>query len=209
MYESILEEIEFDKGWRNIEIKKIEIICQKLDNEDYKKLVLKSTIPIIYAHWEGFTVSSLRKVNKYLNSLNYKANDFHINLVANAYEKNLESLENSLGYEKRVKHLNIILNQFEKVIKFGTKVDVKSNLKFDVLKNICLKFNLNIENFKMYETDLEQLLQVRNHIAHGESSYEFEKYDDIEKYINLLSNLMDTLHIEINDFFKNEKYKNN
>ncbi len=207
MYESILEEIEADKDWRNLEIKKIEIICQKLDTEDYRKLILKSTIPMIYAHWEGFVVSSLRKVNRYLNSLEYEYSDFHIHLLTNAYEENIKSLESSLGYEKRVKHLNIIFEKLTDDVKFSTKIDVKSNLKFQVLKDICIKFNLNIDNFESYKLDLEQLLRLRNAIAHGEDSYSFTRYEDIELYINLLSNLMDTLHTEIDDFFRNEKYK--
>lgn len=209
MYENILKEIELDKDWRNLEIKKIEIICQRLNDKELNKLILKSTIPMIYAHWEGFVVSSLRKANKYLNSLEYKYSNFHIHLLTNAYEENIKSLENSLGYEKRVKHLNIIFDKIKDNVKFGTKVDVKSNLKFQVLKDICLKFNLNINNFNIYKRDLDQLVTIRNAIAHGENSYNFEKYEDIEPYINLLSNLMDILHIEIDDFFRNKKYKKN
>jgi hypothetical protein len=207
MYLEILQEIEIDKDWRNSELKKIEIICQKLDDSELNKLILKSTIPMIYAHWEGFAVTSLRKVNRYLNSLKYNYNDFHINLLTNAYEKNIKSLESSLGYDKRIKHLNIIFEQLTNSVEFSTKIDVKSNLKFQVLKEICLKFNLNINSFEEYKIDLEELLKIRNSIAHGENAYLFEKYENIQKYITLLSNLMDILHIEIEDFFKNEKYK--
>ncbi|MFK5975446.1 MAG: MAE_28990/MAE_18760 family HEPN-like nuclease [Sulfurovum sp.] len=202
-----MQEIEADKDWRNLELKKIEIICQKLDDKELNKLILKSTIPMIYAHWEGFVVSSLRKINKYLNSLEYQYNDFHINLLTNAYEENIKSLENSLGYDKKVKHLSLIFDKLTEDVKFGTKIDVKSNLKFQVLKDICLKFNLSIDNFQDYKLDLEKLLTIRNAIAHGESAYTFEKYQDIEKFVNLLSDLMDILHTEIDDFFRDEKYK--
>ena len=207
MYKRVLNEIETDKNWRNLELKKIEIICQKLDNRELNRLILKSTIPMIYAHWEGFVVSSLRKINKYLSSLEYHYNDFHINLLTNAYEENIKNLENSLGYDKKIKHLNIIFEILTSNVKFSGKIDVKSNLKFQVLQDICLKFNLNIDNFKEYKRDLENLIKIRNAIAHGESAYTFENYRDIEKYIKLLSNLMDIFHLEIEDFFKNEKYK--
>jgi len=207
MYKIVLEEIEADKSWRNLELKKIEIICQKLDNKELNELILKSTIPMIYAHWEGFVVSSLRKVNRYLNSLEYKYSDFNINLLTNAYEENIKNLENSLGYDKRVKHLNIIFENLTNSVTFSTKIDVKSNLRFKVLQDICLKFNLNIDSFKSYQRDLENLLKIRNSIAHGESSYVFTEYRDIEKFATLLSDLMNILHIEIDEFFKDEKYK--
>jgi len=152
-------------------------------------------------------VTSLRKVNRYLNSLEYSYNDFNINLLTNAYEDNIKSLESSLGYDKRVKHLNIIFEKLTNSVEFSTKIDVKSNLKFQVLQDICIKFNLNINSFKEHKRDLEKLIQVRNSIAHGESAYSFEKYEDIQKYITLLSKLMNILHIEIDDFFRNEKYK--
>lgn len=204
---AILEEIDMDREWRKNEIKQVEIICYKLSDNKLNKIILKATIPMIYAHWEGFVVSSLKKITKYLNALKYKYNDFHINLLTNSYEENIKSLENSLGYEKRVKHLNIIFANIDNEVKFKEKIDVKSNLKFEVLKDTCMKFNLNIDNFEKYKRDLEQLLKIRNAIAHGESAYTFENYKDIEKYVNLLSNLMDTLYSEIDDFLKNEKYK--
>jgi len=208
MYKRILEEIEADKDWRNLELTNIKIICQKLDNKELNKLILKSTIPMIYAHWEGFVVTSLRKVNRYLNSLEYSYSDFHINLLTNAYEDNIKNLESSLGYDKRVKHLNIIFEKLTNSVAFSTKIDVKSNLKFQVLQDICMRFNLNINSFQEHKRDLEKLIQIRNSIAHGENAYSFEKYEDIEQYTTLLSNLMDILHIEIEEFFVDKKYKN-
>ena len=208
MYKRILEEIEADKDWRNLELTNIKIICQKLDNRELNKLILKSTIPMIYAHWEGFVVTSLRKVNRYLNSLEYSYSDFHINLLTNAYEDNIKNLDSSLGYDKRVKHLNIIFEKLTNSVAFSTKIDVKSNLKFQVLQDICMRFNLNINSFQEHKRDLEKLIQIRNSIAHGENAYSFEKYEDIEQYTTLLSNLMDILHIEIEEFFVDKKYKN-
>ena len=206
MYDEVLQEIELDKDWRNLELKKIEIICQKLDNQDLNQLILKSTIPMIYAHWEGFVVSSLRKVNNYLNSSNFQSSALHINLLTNAYEESIKNLESSLGYEKRVKHLSIIFEKLTNKVGFSSKVDVKSNLKFNVLQEICYKFNLNINSFTEYERDLDRVLHIRNSIAHGENAYTFEKYEEIVIYINLLSSLMDTFHTEISNFFNNKKY---
>jgi len=207
MFNKVLQEIEVDKDWRNLEIKKIEIICKKLDNQEFNKIILKSTIPMIYAHWEGFVVSSLRKVNRHLSSLQFTYSDLHINLLTNAYEENIKSLEDSLDYRKRINHLTLIFEKLTNKVEFGTKIDVKSNLKFKVLQDICLKFNFNISNFEEYKRDLEQLLKIRNAIAHGESAYTFEEYEDIEMYVVLLSNLMDTLYTEIDIFFRDEKYR--
>jgi hypothetical protein len=206
MLENIFEEIHYDISWRNGELRNLKSISLRLSETDLK-VFLKSVIPIIYAHWEGFVVTSLKIVFQYLNNLYLTSNDYCNIYLTTAYEQTLKSLDDSTGFDKRKKHLINLYKNFSEKVNLGTKIDTKSNLNYAVLDEICKKTNLNISKFEEYKDELNELVHIRNSIAHGENSYTFESYEDINKYIELLENLMLDFQSEIQDLLKNEKYK--
>jgi len=160
----------------------------------------------LYAHWEGFVVSSLKIVFKYLNNLNLNSTHYCDIYLTTAYEQTLKSLNDSTAFEKRKKHLITLYKKFSDKVQLDTKIDTKSNLNFKVLEEICLKTNLNIDNFQIYKDELNELINIRNSISHGENAYIFEKFENIKKYIDLLENLMLDFQSELHDLLKNKKY---
>lgn len=206
MLNGIFDEITSDISWRTEELKKIEIISSNLLDSN-SKIFLKSIIPLLYAHWEGFVVSSLEIVFKYFNDLKLSSDIYCDTYLTTAYEQTLKSLDDSTGFDKRKKHLINIYQGFKKEIKFSQKIDTKSNLNFATLEEICKKINININKFKEYKEDLNRLVNIRNSIAHGENAYSFESFEDIEEYIVLIENLMLDFLSELQDLLKQEKYK--
>ncbi len=205
MIEKVFEEIQEDITWRNSELKKINNIASNLNNTDLQ-IFLKSILPLLYAHWEGFVVVSLKIVFKYLNNLNLSSNDYCDIYLTTAYEQTLKSLDNSTGFDKRKKHLIHLYKTFSEQVKLDSKIDTKSNLNFSILQEICKKINLNINKFTTHKEELNELVSIRNSISHGENAYSFESYNDIKKYINLLENLMLDFESEIQDLLKDKKY---
>jgi len=205
MIEKVFEEIQEDITWRNLELSKIKNIALNLNDAELK-IFLKSILPLLYAHWEGFIVVSLKIVFKYLNTLHLSSNDYCDIYLTTAYEQTLKSLDNSTGFDKRKKHLINLYKTFKEQVMLDSKVDTKSNLNFGILEEICKKINLDINKFTTYKEELNELVNIRNSISHGENSYNFESYDDIQKYLNLLKNLMLDFESEIQDLLKNEKY---
>lgn len=207
----VFDSITNDMEWRLLELKEYENIIINLDSatnyEAQTKIILRSALPIIYAHWEGFIVSSLKTTLKYLNDLNLNNKEYCFTYLTTAYEGTLNSLDDSNEFNKRKKHLTNLCVEFDNKVKFSLKVDTKSNLNFKVLSGICQKTKLDITNFNDYKTDINKLLEIRNSIAHGENAHVFSKYSDIELYIDLLENLMLNFKSEIEDLLKNEKYK--
>jgi hypothetical protein len=205
MIEKVFEEIQEDITWRNLELSKIKNIALNL-NDTELKIFLKSILPLLYAHWEGFIVVSLKIVFKFLNTLHLSSNDYCDVYLTTAYEQTLKSLDNSTGFDKRKKHLINLYKTFKEQVMLDSKVDTKSNLNFGILEEICKKINLDINKFTTYKEELNELVNIRNSISHGENSYNFESYDDIQKYLNLLKNLMLDFESEIQDLLKNKKY---
>lgn len=211
----VFNEIQGDIDWRLLELKEYENIVNNLssyevENDQYDaqiKIILKSAIPMIYAHWEGFVTNSIKIIFQHLNELNLNNEYYCCTYLTTAYEKTLKSLDDSDGFEKQKKHLTNLYIEFGKNVIFDTKIDSKSNLNFKVLTEICRKTNLTINSFEEYKGNLNKLVNLRNSIAHGENAHVFEKFDAIGGYIDLLGSLMFTLKDEVQCLLTEEKYK--
>jgi hypothetical protein len=211
MTNEVIENISTNITWRLEELREFENIIENLSGDNYEqhiKIILKSMIPMIYSHWEGFITSSMKHVFKYLNTLALNSDMYCYNYLTTAYEETLKSLDDSSGFIKRKKHLVNLYEKFSENIKFGTKIDTKSNLKSNVFEEICIKTNIDFNKFEGYIEDLDMLVNIRNSIAHGDTqSIVFQEYDDVKKYIDLLENLMLDFSQEIQELLENKKYK--
>ena len=213
MINQILDEILENISWRLEEVRQYDSIINSLtsiDNESYDmqvSLLLRSAIPMVYAHWEGFVVSTLNKLFTYLNSLELGSIQYCHNYLTTAYEQSLQSLVDSKNFDKRKKHLINLYNNFSTQVKFNKKIDTKSNLTFSVLQEICLKVNLDDTKFNEYKIELDKLVNIRNSIAHGDvQSNIFTEFKDIEQYIDLLEALMLDFNNEIQLILEKQKY---
>jgi len=205
MMNRVLNEIQSDIDWRLKQLKEYEGIVLKLSDEQ-SKIVLQSFIPMTYAHWEGFVISSIKVTSKHLNELDLSNEDYCCTYLTVAYEKTLGNLESSTNFDTRKSHLTNLYVEFNQKVILPLRINTKSNLKFNVLEEICKKYNLNIENFTEYKSAMNELINVRNSIVHGENSHSFEKYSDVEKYVDLLENLMSDFLNEIQALLKYKKY---
>ncbi len=203
--DKVFETIQSNIDWRLAEFNSIEGVLLVLDGKQ-QKIFLRNTVPAIYAHWEGFVVSSIEIVFVYLNELGLTNQDYCYTYLTTAYEATLKSLGDADGFEKNKKHLSILCDKFDNKIIFPKSINSKSNLNFKTLENIFLKTKLNIEEFKEHKSVLNQLVNIRNSIAHGENSHKFEAFKDIEKYINLLEVLMFLFKNEVEGLLSKEKY---
>jgi len=206
MYEQTVQNIIDDISWRMAELNQIQIASEKL-SDDENKVILKSAIPLIYAHWEGFMVSSIKSVFDFLNRSELESYSLCDNLLTTAYEQNLTSIVDSGGFSKRRTHLKTIKSLLAKKVKFEQKINTKSNLKFEVLEEICEKLNIAVLKLQEYKPILNRLVDIRNSIAHGENSFIFENYNSIQEYVELLEKLMIAFAQEVKEFLENEKYK--
>lgn len=215
MLENIFEEINQDMIWRLNELREYENILNNLNvyDEDTTlydkqiKIILKSMLPMVYAHWEGFVKSSTEILFRYLNSLQLSSTKFNQVYLATAYEQDLIKTPDIINFEKRVEHLNCLYDKFEQFVNFGLKIDTESNLNSKVLKKICKRLKLDEMWIDTYNSELNRLLEYRNKIVHGENSLPFNSFNEIIPYIELLENLMLDFQSQLQDLLKQEKYK--
>ena len=182
-FESALETLEEnlteDMVWRKRELVNLknEINMKfELDNQEVSFLI-RGSIALFYAHWEGSVKSQLSSYVKFLNTLLYekyieleKYDDEILDLI---FQPTIKSLGQNTK-EKRLKGItNFKQVYFDKnILKIDSKevIDTKSNLSFQVLTKLFSIFKIT-ELDSIHTIFIEQLVKDRNSIAHGEKRY--------------------------------------
>ncbi|MGY6554184.1 MAG: MAE_28990/MAE_18760 family HEPN-like nuclease [Wenzhouxiangella sp.] len=197
----VIEEITESNNWRDGEFAKFKLNPANLD----KQLWFRMCIPMIYAHWEGFVVSSLKILIRYLNSLELKPDSVRTHLIVVGLGASYRSLSGKQSFKQRVEFTDRFSSLYKNSLKFAKKVDTKSNLKSTVLEELCEMFGFDFANFTNYTSDIDRLVNIRNSIAHGENSVIPDR-ENIEKYITVVVSAMDALVDEMQKFLDEEEY---
>lgn len=197
------EELSIELIWRYKEIKNIKNIYKdnislekkfqnifKIHLNNKSKFILRNGILVLYANWEGYLKFCLRTINTKLDTI-----DTNLNLLDNSLLSLLYKDKHTLKYKnKQIKFQEII-------------IDTGSNLDWKRLEKLINIYNFNKHQFKQYESEINQLVKVRNGIAHGENAYHFDDYMSISKYINTVIDLMYISRQNTVNFFKLKKYQ--
>lgn len=197
----VLEEIIYENEWRNNEFAKFKINSTGVDDA----LWCRMCIPMIYAHWEGFVVSSMKLLINHLNGLGLSPSEISTSLVAHGLTESYKSLSGKQNLQQRIEFTRKFKVIFGETIKLKNKVETKANLRGEVFQDICLVFGFNFELFKDCLIDIGTLVNVRNAIAHGENSV-VPSMDNVNKYIAAVNSAIDTLTNEIGIYLDQHSY---
>ncbi len=158
-----------DLTWRIKEIHDLMHLSSQ-NNKAYEKVVLRSLIPISYAHWEGHVIYASDMYIKYISKKklvygklmrNFQLNEFFSYRVRRGENK---PYQDHLDFLDRV--LSVPTKQFKRIDE--NILTSRSNLNSKILKDICSFLNLEITLFEPYFTFIDTiLLDKRNNIAHG------------------------------------------
>lgn len=188
-------------AWRRKELTNIYNLARS-GRKGMKETLFRSSIPIFYAHWEGFVKQSSIAKMHYLISQGFKYNElqpcFHVYAILEAYEGQIPS-------KKFEAWANITTGKidFSKSIGLSSisQIDTKSKLNYEVLREISIKVDIDYKGFELKENWIdEKLVGLRNKIAHGErtpvNEDEFEEfYSETTNLINLYKNeLLNSVH---------------
>ncbi|WP_300664985.1 MAE_28990/MAE_18760 family HEPN-like nuclease, partial [Fluviicola sp.] len=123
------------------------------------------------------------------------------------------SLQSKLGdltngtFENRVKIIDFLFSDLSKQSNIPKKniINTKSNLRFEVLIEILFILDLDDAHIHSQESLINDLVDTRNHIAHGE--YKLVNYNIFESLLNDTVALMEYLKTAIENNAIQEKYK--
>lgn len=203
----LLAEIQEDINWRVSEISNIKTIPLRYSLLDaHKKTLILYSVPSLYALWEGYVKNTFQLLTTYLNKLGIQPRYIHINILTHAIENECQLGNERKHFDKKLSLVESAINIYDASLSIKQGIPTESNVNYKVINKILERFNIKSLDCK-YDKPLNRLLLFRNKIAHGENSIKVNK-QDINDFSFLVQNLMYDILILIEDYIKNEDYKN-
>ncbi len=199
---SLVDEIQEDNNWRDGELAVFKKNPQNVD----KLLWSRMCLPMIYAHWEGYVVSSLKLLISHLNELELSPNEVPTKLVVLGLGSKYNSLSGKQSFDQKIEFTDSFKKLFQKALKFKKTIDTKSNLNSKVLKELCTMFGFDFTVFSSVTADIDLIVTFRNKIAHGENSI-LPVSGSIDNYVLSITKATDLLLVEIDNFVSNKNYQ--
>ncbi len=194
-------------SWRIGELSQIKTIPfrYKMTKEN-RNMLIKYSVPSIYALWEGFVVSSFQYYRREINALNIPIEKVNIKLLTHAINcKDILNLGNAR------KDFNVQLKFVEEIMPFisgnfeiAGSIPTESNVNFKVINKLLILHNLK-ELDESYERNLNKLLKFRNCVAHGDNSIPV-KIKDINFFTQLVTDLMSEIFEKITSGYGEKSY---
>ncbi|NOQ36555.1 MAG: hypothetical protein GQ569_11785 [Methylococcaceae bacterium] len=159
-----------ESAWRKKELTTLKLTIDS-SRKHIQEVLLRSAVPILYAHWEGLlkqlSIAMLTYIVNKGHRYNQLKDNFHAFAILEHYKgqfpaKRFDALVNVISKE------NIDLS---KSIKIDPQkyIDTKSNLNSEVLKDITIKLGISYVPYELKENFIdESFLKLRNSICHGE-----------------------------------------
>jgi hypothetical protein len=168
----LADQLDADLTWR---IRELSTLKNAIASATLKHTLLRSLIPMLYAHWEGFIKFSAQKYLDYIALRKPLYKDLELQIYVNRFLLRLDALHRSrIGIEERCQLVKDILDsQNQRFSRYNTSlIDTRSNLNSEVLKEICIVCAIDFTPFATESTFIDViLLKRRNLIAHGEEIY--------------------------------------
>ncbi|MFM5339071.1 MAE_28990/MAE_18760 family HEPN-like nuclease [Aeromonas enteropelogenes] len=169
----LFEFIGAELSWRRHEMTNMRAMVEG-SRRAQQKLAIRSSIVMMYSHWEGFVKNTAKAFLYYLNSQGYKYSQLKSNFsavgiinVAGGENSQINTQRAALLYDfLMMQHANETFS-----VDADKYVNTKSNLNSEVLKEILYKLGIPEKQFATYYVILDSsLLKRRNEIAHGENT---------------------------------------
>ncbi|MDK2772463.1 MAG: hypothetical protein KYX68_09585 [Flavobacterium sp.] len=204
-YDQLTNLISEDFAWRRKELK---IINDHVPISPSLKqsAALRFSVPILYAHWEGFVKKSTEIYLEYVAKKFLNHNELKPQFIALSLSKKLGNLEIK-NLEEKSKTVEFLINEFKNKSNILTTnvIQTKSNLRYNVFKEILFVIGIDETKFSQYESLINDLVDSRNNIAHGDYlRVDFNTYQIMFKEIQ---DVMLSLKTEIENSALSEDFK--
>ncbi|NRD19589.1 hypothetical protein HNV08_05985 [Winogradskyella eckloniae] len=204
-FDSLTDKVVADFSWRR---KELTLIKNKIPKEknSLQSALIRATIPLLYAHWEGFVKVNMSYYLEYVSNKYLKNRELKTSFIALSLQNKLGDLSNS-SFSNRTKIIDFIFEDLEKQSKIPKKniINTKSNLSFNVLQEILFILDLEDSHVDSQKELINDLVNERNYIAHGEHT--LIDYETFENFYYDIISLMEYLRTIIENNAIQEKYK--
>ncbi|GFI47127.1 hypothetical protein IMSAGC019_02450 [Lachnospiraceae bacterium] len=204
----LTNEIIASREWRMRELedlKKVGILALNTYPQKVKDQYYRMCIPYIYAHWEGFIVESFKQLISFLNDLHLDKKLVRNELYAFSLQDILKPLAGKQSFEQTCQFAQKFTENYDRALYIDPALlTAKSNLNYKQLVVILGKFGM--ENcLTKYQGEINQLVNQRNRIAHGENGITVE-YANISDKISMLQEIFDLMILKFEEYLSERMY---
>lgn len=198
--EQLIDRIAEDLTWRRKELTELRALAQESDDGLRSRVVIRSAIALLYAHWEGFVKRSSGYYLEFVASHRLPYRRLTPNFVGLALRSKFKDLSASEKVSGGAALADFFCTSLDKQssIPYRNVIDTKANLSSKVLIDIISALGLDESKFETRLRFIDSnLVNRRNYIAHGEDKFVslaeyLELHDDvtalIETYRNEIEN---------------------
>ncbi|PEQ13220.1 hypothetical protein B2G71_07200 [Novosphingobium sp. PC22D] len=162
-----LDVITDDLSWREAELGSLKLLLARRDISDVQKdVLLRASWALLYAHYEGFSKTSLTIFYDYATRAIVQCGSLPLKTRVFALGKKLKKLR-TLEIEPFLKQIENFSAEFDSASPEFPEVDTKSNLWPNVLKTLLEDADINIDALYDHKVKISTLVHRRNKIAHG------------------------------------------
>lgn len=185
----ILAEIE----WRVEELTVLKTLpIKRTLNAKERRIAIKFAIPNIYSTWEGYVKTVFRIYINELNSLSLRHDELNSKILSHCFDTKYPQITTGVknDFKDKCKFIDNFISDLARPISLEPKLPTESNINWKVLNKILERFNLEILPENPYKNALDDLLRIRNSVAHGENSIPIRQ-EEIDSNVNHVVKLMD------------------
>lgn len=158
--------------WRRKELSELKGLVQETEGQIRSRVIVRSAVALLYAHWEGFVKKSSAYYLEYVASHRLT----HGMLASNFVALILKSKFVDLAASEKISGANVLaeffctaLNQ-QSSVPYKKVIDTGGNLTSKALQDILSALGLPETQFATKLPFIDaNLVNPRNHIAHGET----------------------------------------
>ncbi|MBU3201738.1 hypothetical protein LL037_08390 [Clostridium estertheticum] len=213
--EEIRAQLEEELTWRINEFKFLKNLTSNIYKEEQKDIYRKTLLVMLYSHFEGLCKSCFLIYVEAINSLQLQRQHVNQNLQAasmntifNRYDdkdRKCKIFKRSLPEETQIhsffRRTDFVI-QYDDFLKDIVKlpdelVDTESNLWYIVLQKNLFKLGIDLDIFKDNSKQINNLVNLRNSIAHGnlKRGLQDKEFEEIEHSVTcVMNNLVRTLY---------------
>jgi RiboL-PSP-HEPN len=184
--EEVFTELEADRASREAELRLIERMIATAESEDDKAMLRRSIILLAYAHLEGCCKFALSAYAAAVNAEELRCADASPAIAAASLTRVFRALRDQNKKhdafrrtlpDDSVLHLcareQEFVEDYERFIALKVRIpdsliDTKSNVDAEVLKKLLYQLGLEVAAVDLHRSNINRLLGIRNHIAHGD-----------------------------------------
>lgn len=160
-----------DLSWRKKELTLIKSFVSESTSELIEFTQIRSSINLLYAHWEGYIKRCCENYLEYVASSGAKISSLSSNFVAIAIRNTIKECGKSNKPSLHTDLVNRIQSEdylADLILPHKDIIDTQSNLKSATLRELSCLLEFNYSIFELKENLIDNnLLKFRNMISHG------------------------------------------